>query len=921
CGIGGHEAIKCPTHKTKLRLNCSTCGHEGQHSANQCDLTKFKDRSILNQYTKSMRDPIIKKQEQKADRARKHGNATSSGTPSSQSTSLTLRPLEKAEKFEPGFEKRSGQAPAAVLTDKELDKAKLARYNFQLAQFCISDAKTPISITANSFKLKLKTDLGIRKYRIVLDQVDRRVIKNRRTMRNMIQDILRLYPPDAKIWVTDYHSQIVSVGKLYKKVENEDNEDDEDKVWWAANHPRIGGGDDQHKMTSTISYESTLNFDQLRDHVQDYTADPHATYLPDEDLNMLNLLSWKHILDIGEPLGRVETVGKKFYPTHGSISQSLFISGRKVYSFRHGFFSSMRPGAGSLLLNVNSISTAFYPPMILQTWINHREDQASGGNHSTIPSQKTQIELRGIKVTFLGDSNRQRTITGFGPLTDFGLIAETRLLKTDSRRISAPSLEFKNGFELNITKEAKYNDKSERSKEARDSASWNLASISTKTKNAFLDVVPWDEQLHIIQITRPPKRPLVSAEIERFGNALIKEMQNYGFTPNITPRTYNMNVITNPDPQIRREMFKNAADNTFAGQGRPNLVVVILPDHDAQVYSDVKWWADCQFGVPTVCVRLPAVGTYWDKGLLGNLCLKINVKLGGTNNKLRGGLSQLKGTTMIVGADVTHPGKGRIDASCPSMAGVVATCDSEAMHYLASARLQPNNTEHISDLKGMMAERLAYYRSWNNDALPEHVLFYRDGVSESQYGLVRANELNQIKTACADACHDDEIAPLVTLVIVGKRHHSRFYSNPTSELNPVAGLVVDRDAVAPRQFNFYLQSHDAPIGTARSAHYVVLENKSEYNADELQEITNRICFMGSRATKGLSVCTPARYADLLCDRLRMYMRPALDGRLPNIPALPTLADYEGDTLIWGVPGTDGRANPWHSNLDQRMFYL
>jgi hypothetical protein len=48
---------------------------------------------------------------------------------------------------------------------------------------------------------------------------------------------------------------------------------------------------------------------------------------------------------------------------------------------------------------------------------------------------------------------------------------------------------------------------------------------------------------------------------------------------------------------------------------------------------------------------------------------------------------------MIVGADVTHSGKGGSAQGSPSLAGVVATCDDRAMHYLASARLQPSNTE------------------------------------------------------------------------------------------------------------------------------------------------------------------------------------------------------------------------------------
>jgi len=73
--------------------------------------------------------------------------------------------------------------------------------------------------------------------------------------------------------------------------------------------------------------------------------------------------------------------------------------------------------------------------------------------------------------------------------------------------------------------------------------------------------------------------------------------------------------------------------------------------------------------------------------------MKVNFKLGGINlgPNLKDWESTLGGRTMIVGADVTHPGKG--DRSCPSLAGVVATCDQQAIHYLASARLQPNNTE------------------------------------------------------------------------------------------------------------------------------------------------------------------------------------------------------------------------------------
>ncbi len=95
----------------------------------------------------------------------------------------------------------------------------------------------------------------------------------------------------------------------------------------------------------------------------------------------------------------------------------------------------------------------------------------------------------------------------------------------------------------------------------------------------------------------------------------------------------------------------------------------------------------------------------------------------------------------------------------------------------------------------------------------------------------------QILAACQEFSNTRQQRPLITLVIVGKRHHARFYPDkPNDQCNIRSGLVVDNEVVYPKQFNFYLQAHDAPIGTARNAHYIVLENESGYKADDLQEI-------------------------------------------------------------------------------------
>lgn len=136
-----------------------------------------------------------------------------------------------------------------------------------------------------------------------------------------------------------------------------------------------------------------------------------------------------------------------------------------------------------------------------------------------------------------------------------------------------------------------------------------------------------------------------------------------------------------------------------------------------------------------------------------------------------------------------------------------------------------------------MRERLDAYHA-KQKRYPEHILFYRDGVSESQFGMVRDKELPQIR----DALKEKKINAKITFVIVGKRHHARFY--PVNDRDVVqrenlqSGSIVSSGVTPPRQFSFYLQSHDSPIGTARTAHYVVLENESNYGADELKKVVS-----------------------------------------------------------------------------------
>ena len=81
------------------------------------------------------------------------------------------------------------------------------------------------------------------------------------------------------------------------------------------------------------------------------------------------------------------------------------------------------------------------------------------------------------------------------------------------------------------------------------------------------------------------------------------------------------------------------------------------------------------------------------------------------------------------------------------------------------------------DLLGpMLKTRLEHWLNTHGDRLPDNLLIYRDGVSESQYKAVLEKELRALQNTCEVMYGArSKQQPKITLIIVGKRHHTRFF--------------------------------------------------------------------------------------------------------------------------------------------------
>jgi len=166
--------------------------------------------------------------------------------------------------------------------------------------------------------------------------------------------------------------------------------------------------------------------------------------------------------------------------------------------------------------------------------------------------------------------------------------------------------------------------------------------------------------------------------------------------------------------------------------------------------------------------------------------------------------------------------------------------------------------------------------------LSDKVIVYRDGVSKGQYAIVLNTEYAAFVAAFAKLYGASSKHPKVTIVVVGKRHHTRFYPTTTQDAdgrtgNCQPGTVVDRGVTGERIFDWFLVAHQGLQGTSKPAHYVVIKDDNQLGADQLQKLTHNLCYTFGRATRSVSICPPAYYADILCERGRCYLHNVLKG--------------------------------------------
>ncbi|CAJ2650344.1 unnamed protein product [Trifolium pratense] len=348
------------------------------------------------------------------------------------------------------------------------------------------------------------------------------------------------------------------------------------------------------------------------------------------------------------------------------------------------------------------------------------------------------------------------------------------------------------------------------------------------------------------------------------------------------------------------------------------LCVMANRDHG---YKCLKWIAETKVGIVTQCCLSGNANEGKDQ-YLTNLALKINAKIGGSNVELINRLPHFKDESpvMFIGADVNHPGSRDIDS--PSIAAVVATTNWPAANrYAARVCAQEHRVEKIVNFGEVCLDLVTHYEK-SNKVRPQKIVIFRDGVSESQFEMVLAQELTDLKAVFQRSNY----FPTITLIVAQKRHQTRLFptgpKEGTGNGNVFPGTVVDTMVVHPFEFDFYLCSHYGSLGTSKPTHYHVLWDEHEFTSDDLQKLIYDMCFTFARCTKPVSLVPPVYYADLAAYRGRLYYEARMSAQSPGSAVSSSSSHLASSsssstTSISNDPGF----YKLHPNTENRMFFV
>merc|ERR1712110_390143 len=335
------------------------------------------------------------------------------------------------------------------------------------------------------------------------------------------------------------------------------------------------------------------------------------------------------------------------------------------------------------------------------------------------------------------------------------------------------------------------------------------------------------------------------------------------------------NLIKNYIRSLKNRGGGRGRDGGGSSSGRPRqCIVVLLGDRETKLYKEVKEVCCKELGIITQVVLKTTLqpksrgrggrhngggnqggGGHMNRSILSNILKQMVAKCG---NRLWI-VQRPKGFpthTMLVGADVFHStGQGK-----KSIVGFCASMDRFFTKYASIPYAQEELGQEIMYSIGkLMYRALKEYKKINDGALPELIIFYRDGVGESQVPLLINIEIPEIKKSFKK--FGEDYNPKFAEITVNKRIDDRFFLDGKENPNP--GTITSSD-VTSNNFEFFLVAQNVTCGTVTGTKFFVIHNENTgLTQDQFWCLTHNQCYNYYNWPGAIRVPAPCFYAHKL----------------------------------------------------------
>lgn len=261
-------------------------------------------------------------------------------------------------------------------------------------------------------------------------------------------------------------------------------------------------------------------------------------------------------------------------------------------------------------------------------------------------------------------------------------------------------------------------------------------------------------------------------------------------------------------------------------------------------------------------------------------------------------------TVMVVGIDACKQSKESpcIQVLCASTNPYFTT-----YHTTWRVRKGGDGTDHVAPPGDLLREAmLTFFRE--NRRLPDTLVVYRGGVSESQEALLIENELYNpegglletlvVVSGEVDMREEDVLAWKerfeMCYILVRRGTNARFKTAHGENL-PSGTHIDDRSVFSPdvsghsKRLDFYMISQTYVIGTAKPTLYSVLYSTLTLSTQNIIQLTYRLCGVYATFSGMVSMPAPLKYAAKLVSLL---------SKCEHVPAEPTQASAEWKPLLF-----------------------